>query len=80
MLNNHVKVKVKSFSRVPDSLPPVDYSPPSSSVHGLLQERILEWVPVMICFKGSLHTSWAMGPTYNQYTPGFGSYIIEFTA
>ena len=23
---------------------PVDYSPPDSSVHGILQARILEWV------------------------------------
>ena len=23
---------------------PVDYSPPGSSVHGILQARILEWV------------------------------------
>ena len=24
---------------------PVDYSPPGSSVHGILQERIVEWIP-----------------------------------
>ena len=27
-----------------DSLRPVDYSPPGSSVYGILQARILEWV------------------------------------
>ena len=27
-----------------DSLRPVDFSPPSSSIHGILQARILEWV------------------------------------
>ena len=27
---------------------PVDYSPPGSSVHGLLQARILEWVAVSL--------------------------------
>jgi len=27
-----------------DSLHPMDYSPPGSSVHGLLQARVLEWV------------------------------------
>ena len=26
-----------------DSLRPVDCSPPSSSIHGILQARILEW-------------------------------------
>ena len=29
-----------------DSLQPVDCSPPSSSVHGILQARILEWVAI----------------------------------
>ena len=31
-------------SVVSDSLQPVDCSPPSSSIHGILQARILEWV------------------------------------
>ena len=26
---------------------PMDYSPPGSSVHGLLQARILEWVAIL---------------------------------
>ena len=26
---------------------PVDYSPPGSSVHGILQARILEWVAML---------------------------------
>ena len=36
----------KSLSRsvVPDSLRPMDCSPPGSSVQGILQARILEWV------------------------------------
>ena len=34
---------------------PMDYSPPGSSVHGILQARILEWV-AMFLFKGS---SWS---------------------
>ena len=31
---------------VSDSLQPVDCSPPSSSVHGILQARVLEWVAI----------------------------------
>ena len=43
-----VKVKVKSLSRVrlfatPWTCDPVDCSPPGSSVHGILQARVLEW-------------------------------------
>ena len=40
-----VKVKVKSLSRVQLG-DPVDGSPPGSSVHGILQARILEWVAI----------------------------------
>ena len=35
-----------SRSVVSDSLQPVDCSPPGSSVHGILQARILEWVAI----------------------------------
>ena len=44
--------RLKQFSRqagisvVSDSLQPVDCSPPSSSAHGILQARILEWVAI----------------------------------
>ena len=34
-----------SHSVVSDSVQPMDCSPPSSSVHGILQARILEWLP-----------------------------------
>ena len=37
-----------SCSVVSDSLHPVDCSPPRSSVHGILQARILEWVAMPI--------------------------------
>ena len=38
------KVKVKSLSR--DSCNPMDCSPPGSSVHGILQARVLECVGI----------------------------------
>ena len=45
-----LKVKVKSESEVAQSCPtlcdPMDSSPPGSSVHGILQARILEWVAI----------------------------------
>ena len=37
--------KVKSLSRV-QLCNPVDCSPPGSSVHGILQARVLEWVAI----------------------------------
>ena len=41
--NRHVCI---SHSVVADSLQPLDCSPPGSSVHGILQARILEWVTI----------------------------------
>ena len=48
-------IKVKSESEVTESCPtrsnPMDCSPPGSSVHGIFQARVLEWVA--ITFSGS---------------------------
>ena len=38
------KVKMKVTQSYPTLYDPMDGSPPDSSVHGILQERILEWV------------------------------------
>ena len=55
-----MKVKVKSFSRVrPTLCDPTDCSPPGSSVHGISQERILEWVAISF----SRGSSWARDRT-----------------
>ena len=43
-------MKVKSESEIGQSCPtlsdPMDCSPPSSSIHGILQARVLEWVAI----------------------------------
>ena len=41
-----VCVCVFSCSVLSDSCDPMDCSPPGSSVHGILQARILEWVVI----------------------------------
>ena len=50
-------MKVKSASEVAQSCPtlsdPMDCSPPGSSIHGIFQARVLEWVAVS--FSGLLH-------------------------
>ena len=50
----HGTLKVKSESEVTQSCPtlcdPMDCSLPGSSVHGILQARILEWVTISITF------------------------------
>ena len=48
-------MKVKSEREVAQSCPthsnPMDYSPPGSSVHGILQARVLEWGAIAFSFK-----------------------------
>ena len=52
--NSMKKMKSESVSRsVMDSLRPVNCSLPSSSVHGSLQARILEWLAVSSCRRSS---------------------------
>ena len=40
----YVCVRAKSLQSCPTPWDPMDCSPPGSSVHGILQARILEWV------------------------------------
>ena len=48
--NIYMKVKVAQLGPTPSD--PVDCSPPGSSVHGIFQARVLEWVA--IAFSASL--------------------------
>ena len=59
----------------------MDCSPPGSSVHGILQERILEWVAIpfskgssrpmnwtwVSCIAGRFFTDWATGDAQEEY-------------
>ena len=63
-----------------DSYDPVDCSPPGSSVHGILQARILEWVVISFsrgssqprdwtqvsCLAGRFFTNWAMREAHSN--------------
>ena len=40
----NIHVRAKSFQSCPTLCNPMDSSPPGSSVHGILQARILEWL------------------------------------
>ena len=53
-LMNGMCCAVLGHSVMSDSLRPMNYSPPDSSVHGILQARILEWVAVPFS-RGSSH-------------------------
>ena len=79
---------VLSHSVVSDCLwPPMDCSPPGSSVHGILQARIVEWVAYpfsrassqpkdwtqVFCIAGGFFTSWA---TREAHSLGFLKFIL----
>ena len=53
-----MKVLVAQFSLVAQLCPTrcdsMDYNPPGSSVHGILQARILEWVAILFSRGSSL--------------------------
>jgi len=42
----HAAAAAKSLQSCPTLCDPIDSSPPGSSVHGILQARILEWVAI----------------------------------
>ena len=45
-LHIHMKVKVLVIQLCPTLCDPMDCSPPGSSVHGILQLKIPEWVAI----------------------------------
>ena len=71
--------EIVSHSVVSDSWHPMDCSPPGSSVHGISQARILEWVAISFsrgsswsrdrsqvsCIAGRFFTVWTTGEAYN---------------
>ena len=76
-----------SHSVLPDSWDPMDYSLLDSSVHGILQARILEWVAMpssrgsstprdqtwVSCLAGRLFTTEPLG----KPIPAFGAYLLK---
>ena len=75
--NKHCKVglTLKSLSRVQLFVTPMDYSPPGSSVSGILQARILEWVAIFFSRGSSrprdwTHVSYIAGRFFTTEMPG----------
>ena len=57
----------ESHSVVSNSLRPYRlYSPPGSSVHGILQARILEWVAISFSRGPSWHRDWTQVPSWHR--------------
>ena len=49
LLNLKVKEKVLVTQLCTTFCDPMDYNPPGSSIHGILQARMLEWVAISSC-------------------------------
>ena len=64
---NMLLVCVPRHSAVLTLCDPMDYSPPGSSVNGIFQERILEWVAISLDFPGG---SDSKASVYNAGDPG----------
>ena len=75
--------KVSAAQSCPTLINPMDYSPPGSSVHGILQARILEWVVIHFSrgtsltqglnpgFAGRFFTIWATGEANFKKKPTY---------
>ena len=82
------KVKVLVAQSCPTLCDPMDYSPPGSSVHRILQARILEWVAIsfsrgsswprdrtqVFCITGRLLTIWTIWSWLWPYVQGSCTY------
>ena len=62
----------KSFQSCPTLCDPMDCNPPGSSVHGILQLRILEWV-AMPSSRGSF---WPRDRTHISYISCIGRWVL----
>ena len=63
----------KSLQWCPTLCNPMDYSPPGSSVHGILQVRILEWLAI----PSSRQSSWSRNQTCISYISCIGWWVLH---
>ena len=55
---NYYCTHAKSLQLCPTLCDPMDYSPPGSSDHGILQAKLLEWVAISFSRGSSLSKDW----------------------
>ena len=68
----HVCMCAESLQSCQTRCNPTDCSPPDSSVHGILQARILEWIAI----SSSRGSSWPRDQTRIFYVSCMGSWIL----
>ena len=70
--NHFILVLPKSFRSCPTLCDPMDCSPPGSSVHGIFQARVLEWVAI----SSSRGSSWFKNWTHISYISCIGRQVL----
>ena len=73
----------KSLQLCPTLCNPVDWSPPGSFIHGILQARILEWVAISFSRGSSWPRDWTQvscisGRRFNLWATRQGRYIPKY--
>ena len=65
-----MKVKSKVAQSYPTLSDPMDCSPPGSSVHGIFQARVLEWVAIAFSSGGDKEGAflWSLGTSQRRGT------------
>ena len=66
LLINYVCVCARSLQPCPTLCHPMDWSPPGSSVHGILQAKIPEWVGLLAIFQHKIKSLKKKG-TWGEY-------------
>ena len=79
----HLKVKVKLLS-CPTFCHPVDCNWPGSSIHGIFQARILEWVAIFFSRGSSWHRDWTQvsriaGKLFTLWATGEHLLIVKYS-
>ena len=64
-------VCVLSCFRYPNLYNPMDHSPPGSSIHGMLQARILEWVAIPFSRESAGPKDWTQVSYVSCFAGGF---------
>ena len=73
----YAAVAAKSLQSYPTLCDPIDGSPPDSSVHGILQARILEWVAISFSLNNISLICSLNQKIINRYSPHFADGEIE---
>ena len=73
-------VPAKLLQSCPTLCDPMDYSPPSYSVHGILQARILQWVAIPSSRGSSQPGDWTQSTCISCITGGFFTHWATWEA